>query len=61
MLRIIGGKIDLYKTWEVQSTIEKDGRWEPEELEKAMDRLLEGETFIESVGLKEGVERLLGE
>ena len=59
VFRIIGGKIDLYKTWEIESSIEKDGRWEPEELGKALVKILKGKASVESIDLKEGVEKLL--
>lgn len=59
VFRIIGGKIDLYKTWEINSSIEKDGKWEAGELEKALDKILKGLTSVESIDLKKGVEKLL--
>lgn len=59
VFRIIGGKIDLYKTWEIKSSIEKDGKWEAGELEKALDKILKGLTSVESIDLKKGVEKLL--
>lgn len=61
VFRIIGGKIDLYKTWEIKSSIEKDGKWEAGELETALDELLKGVTSVESIDLKKGVENLLKE
>ncbi|MEM2959051.1 MAG: SDR family NAD(P)-dependent oxidoreductase [Candidatus Jordarchaeaceae archaeon] len=59
VFRIIGGKIDLYKTWEIESTIEKDGRWEPDELEHALAKLLEGKSHQEQMELKQGLEKIL--
>ncbi len=59
VFRIIGGKIDLYKTWEIESTVEKDGRWEPDELEHALAKLLKGKTHQEQMGLKQGLEKIL--
>lgn len=61
VFRIIGGKIDLHKTWEIESSIEKDGKWEAEELENALAKLLKENTTLESIDLKEGVEKLLRE
>ncbi len=59
VFRIIGGKIDLYKTWEIESTIEKDGRWEPDELEHVLAKLLEDKTRQEQTDLKQGLEKIL--
>jgi NAD(P)-dependent dehydrogenase (short-subunit alcohol dehydrogenase family) len=59
VFRIIGGKIDLYKTWEIESSIEKDGKWEVKELEDALAKLLKDKESLEPIGLKEGVEKLL--
>jgi NAD(P)-dependent dehydrogenase (short-subunit alcohol dehydrogenase family) len=42
VFRVHGGRIELYGGWAPVAAVDKDGRWEPDELPERVDALFEG-------------------